>query len=183
MRALSKLLAPIRRRLSMVVTRAVITLTDDGALMQAMQARLLAGEVMDGLERFQEYGFTSVPHPGAEGIALSVGGQRSNTVLIAVDDRRYRLKGLKNGEVALYTDEGDRIHFGRGGIVTLKAATRLILDTPEVITTGGIRAAGDILDQTTTGNTRTVRGMREVYNGHTHPGDSGGVTGGPYQEQ
>lgn len=126
-RTLQKLLAPLRRRLSLIVTRAVLTLVDDARLLQEVQVKLLADEVMDGVERFQEYGFTSVPHAGAEGVALSVGGHRSNTVVIAVDDRRYRLKGLQNGEVALYTDEdqaehGHRIVLRRGGVIEAHCA-------------------------------------------------------------
>lgn len=126
LRIMQKLLAPVRRRLSLIVTRAVLTLVNDSPQLQEAQARLLAGEVMDGLERFQQYGFTSVPHPGAEAITLSPCGHRSNTVIIAVDDRRYRLKGLTGGEVALYTDEnqdadGCRIVLKRGNRVEIQA--------------------------------------------------------------
>ncbi len=120
---------------------------------------------------------------GAEAITLSVGGHRSHTVVINVDDRRYRLKGLKGGEVALYTDEGDFIHFQRGRIAKLKVGKELILDTPLVRALGKIKAADDILDQTASDNVRTVREMREVYNGHNHPESGGGTTGNPNQEQ
>lgn len=127
-RILEKILAPIRRRISLIVTRAVVTLVDDKRLMQEVQVRLLANEDMDDVERLQQYGFSSVPHPGAEGIALSVGGKRSNTVIINVDDRRYRLKSLAGGEVAIYSDEdqeehGHRIVLRRGGIVEVQGDT------------------------------------------------------------
>jgi phage gp45-like len=57
-------------------------------------------------------------------VALSVGGHRSNTLLINVDDRRYRLTGLEHGDVALYTDEdqsdhGHRIVLRRGGVIEM----------------------------------------------------------------
>jgi phage baseplate assembly protein V len=166
-----------------MVSRAVLTLIDDETTLQELQARILGDELLDELERFQQYGFTSVPHPGAEAITLSVGGHRSHTVVINVDDRRYRLKGMKGGEVALYTDEGDYIHFQRGKIVKMKAGNELILDTPIVRALGRIEAQDDILDRAGSGNARTVRGMREVFNDHDHPGDSGGTTGQPNQEQ
>lgn len=189
MRAVGKLLQPIRRRISLIVTRAVVSLVDDTTTLQALQARLLAGETMDGLERFQDYGFSSHPHPGAEAIALSVGGHRSNTIIIKVDDRRYRLKALKQGEVALYTDEGDHVHLKRGRVVEIqtdtlhvKADTEVQLDTPLVWTTGQIRADLDITDQVPAGG-QSMQSMRQVYNSHTHPErDNGGPTNTPNQQ-
>ena len=44
---------------------------------------------------------------------LFVGADRSHPVVLAVDDRRYRVQALKDGEVVIYTDEGDRIHLKR----------------------------------------------------------------------
>jgi phage baseplate assembly protein V len=114
-RLLHKTLGPIRRKLSLMVTRAVLAMTDDEPLLQEVQAKLLGGETLAGLERFQQYGFTSVPLAGAEAIALSLGGNRTHTVIVNVDDRRYRLTNLKGGEVALYDDRGQKIHLTRTG--------------------------------------------------------------------
>ena len=124
-RALNKMLRPIRNRLMLMVSRAVLTMTDDEKLLQELQVRILGQELLDSVERFQQYGFTSVPHAGAEAVALSVGGHRSHTVVINVDDRRYRLKALEGGEVALYTDEdqkdgGHRIVMRRGQLVEVR---------------------------------------------------------------
>lgn len=123
LRTIHKLTAPLRRAVALMVTRAVLTLINDGTGLQEVQAKLLAGEVMGGLERVQDYGFTSVPLPGAEAVALSVAGHRSHTLIIRADDRRYRLKALKGGEVAIYTDEGDSIHLKRGRLVQITTQT------------------------------------------------------------
>jgi phage baseplate assembly protein V len=125
-RLISKMLRPIKNRISLMVSRAVLVLIDDKTTLQQLQARILGEELLDELERFQQYGFTSVPHPGAEAITLSVGGHRSHTVVINVDDRRYRLKGLKGGEVAIYTDEdqnehGCRIVLKRNNVIQMRA--------------------------------------------------------------
>ncbi len=121
-RTMQKILDPVRRRLAQMVCRALVSLADDAPGFQELQAKVLAGEVLDRLERFQDYGFSSVPLPGAEGLFVAVGGCRSNGVLIAVGDRRYRIRDLQPGEVAIYTDEdqaeaGHRIVFRRGGII------------------------------------------------------------------
>ncbi|WP_431477838.1 phage baseplate assembly protein domain-containing protein [Massilia eburnea] len=58
-------------------------------------------------------GFTSVPKPGAEGVVVFVGGNRDHGLVIAVEDRRFRLKGLASGEVAIYDDQGQKVHLTR----------------------------------------------------------------------
>jgi phage baseplate assembly protein V len=128
--ALTRLLQPIRTRLDNMVARAVVQLVNDGTKLQVVQLSILDGETREGCERFQSYGLTSVPLDGAEAVVLFAGGRRDHGLVIAVDDRRYRLKGMQGGEVALYTDEGDRIHFKRGGTIEVKAATKVIVDAP-----------------------------------------------------
>lgn len=138
--SLASLLKPIRRRLQVMVNRAVLKLVDDAGNLQALQIAILADELADDVERVQEYGFTSVPHPGAEGVALAVGGLRDHTIVIATDDRRYRLKGLAGGEVALYDDQGQTviIHRDRVEITTPKA----VIDATETHITGTLQVDG-----------------------------------------
>lgn len=180
---------PLRRLGRMIhglAARCVLRLAVDGAKMQTAQVGLLADETADGVERFQNYGMTSVPLPGAEGVCLFLGGDRGHGVIIAMDDRRYRLAGLQGGEVALYTDEGDTLVFRRGRLVELttdvfrvRASTKVEYITPSFSMTspagggvsatiqGGLRATGDVVGE----------GVSLAH--HTHPGDSGGTTGQP----
>ncbi len=129
---ITRLLAPLRNRVANMIARAVVQLVNDGAKLQALQIVVGSEETREGVERFQEYGFSSVPLAGAEAVVVFVGGRRDHGLVIAVDDRRYRLKDLEPGEVALYTDEGDYIHFKRGGIVKIKAGTKVTWDTPAI---------------------------------------------------
>ncbi|MGE4292397.1 MAG: phage baseplate assembly protein V [Desulfovibrio sp.] len=119
---IKKLLAPIQRRVMLMVGRAVVRAVADTPAMQELQVELLAGELRERVERFQQYGFSSHPHPGAEAACVFVGGNRDHGLILAVDDRRYRIKGLAQGEVAIYTDEdqsegGHRLVLRRGGVV------------------------------------------------------------------
>ncbi|WP_299376040.1 phage baseplate assembly protein V [uncultured Kiloniella sp.] len=129
--ALSRLLDPLKRRVSLMVSRCVLNLIDDKTVLQELQVSALANEVLDRVERLQEYGYTSVPHPGAEAVLLTVGGDRSHSLVIAVEDRRYRLKGLKGGEVAIYDDQGQKVHIKRGGIHAL--AKNILLESEGII--------------------------------------------------
>jgi len=107
---LNRLLDPMRRRVRLMISRAVLSAISDGEGIQLVQVKLLDGEVRDGVERFQNYSFTSVPLPGAEGIMACVSGNRDHGVIIAMDDRRERIKGLQPGEAAMYTHKDKEAH-------------------------------------------------------------------------
>ena len=83
------------------------------------------GETIDNREYLQHYGYTSRPLQGAEIIIIREGG---HFVAVASDDRRYRIS-LEGGEVALYTDEGDKIHLKRGRIIEITGGEKIIAST------------------------------------------------------
>ncbi len=179
---MQRMMAPIHRRIMLAIGRAVLNAVSDGGKVQLVQASLLDDETRDKVERMAEYGFTSVPLAGAQAVVVCVGGERGHGVVIATGDARHRLSGLQPGEVALYTDEGDKIVLKRGKLIEIetntlvvKAATKVRFETPRVESTG------DMIDNVSTGNARTMKGMRDTYNTHTHPGDSGGTTNVPNQ--
>ena len=166
MSAFNRLVAPLKRQARLAISRCVVALVNDAAKMQAMQVELLADEIMDNREHFQNYGFTSVPFAGAEGLMLSVNGQRAHGVVINADDRRYRLKNLKSGEVAVYDDLGNVIKLGRNAI-SINAVSKLNITAQHVNITGTVTVSDDVV----------ANGISLV--GHKHTGDSGGTTGAP----
>lgn len=185
MNAPGRMLRNLARRVRQVVSRGVVSLVNDALTMQGLQVQVLEGEARDNLERFQEYGFTSVPHAGAECVVVYAGGGRSHGLVIAVEDRRYRLTGLADGEVALYDDLGSKVVLKRGNVIEVTAATRIDLLTPlthlsgDLKVDGDIVADGDISDHTD----QSMLGMRDIYNTHTHPeNDAGGPTSAPIEE-
>lgn len=130
--------------------RGVVALAKSTGKTQLLQMSLTAGEIKDGMEHLEPYGFTSCPHEGAEGLAAFMGGDRSHGVVLVVADRRYRVQALQAGEVAIYTDEGDRIHFKRGRIIDIQTGTLNItategvhFDSPTITQTGKIISDGD----------------------------------------
>lgn len=136
--------------LTRLLARGTVVLVNSANKLQSLQMRLTAGEVNDDMEHFEPYGFTSNPLAGAEGIATFLGGDRSHAVVLVVADRRYRLKALAPGEVAIYTDEGDKVHFKRGRVIeietdtlNIRAATAVNFDTPTLTQSGRIVSQGD----------------------------------------
>ena len=191
----AKQIAPYARRLSNMMARGTVTLVNAATKLQSLQLRLLAGETKDQVEYLEPYGLTSNPNPGAECLVLFLDGDRSHGVVVCVADRRYRLKNLASGEVALYDDQGQSIILLRKGIQltdkagstlsmngdgsgTLSFATGLTLAanstiqgtltvTQNIIGQASITAAQDVADQ---GGAKTMAGMRQVFDGHTHSG-------------
>lgn len=123
----------------MSIGAVTVNLTDDDADHQALQVEGLADETLADLPYLQLYGFAHRPFPGAQGVLAAAGGAREQGIIIAVGDRRYRLKGLADGEVALYDDQGQSIQLKRDGIeistelkVTLTAGGDVNLTAPKV---------------------------------------------------
>lgn len=151
--------------------RAVAARNSHGALI-GVEMEGLAGEAVSG-ELMQQYGFTSAPLAGAEYICLPIGGNSSHAVVIAVEDARYRLK-VVDGEVALYSDEGDHVHLKRGRVIEVvtekllvRAEKGVVIESPSLQVTGDITAGGEIHD-----HTRSMQNDRDIFNSHLHPADS-----------
>ncbi|MGY2377086.1 phage baseplate assembly protein domain-containing protein [Pseudomonas sp. SDO524_S393] len=155
--------------------RATAVGNTHGALI-GVEMQGLAGESVSG-ELAQHYGFSSAPLPGADYVVIPIGGSSSHCVVIASEDGRYRLQ-LKDGEVSLYTDEGDYVHMKRGRMIEVvtddlvfKVKNKVRFETPMVEMSGdqhvegGIKADGEIED-----HTRSMQADREIYNGHNHGG-------------
>ncbi len=196
-RTWQRLTDPLRRRIASLLTRGVTTSVDAAPMMQAVQATTIDEVPLDNMEHFEGYGLTSHPHPGSEPLIMQVEGKRGHEVVITVADRRYRLKNLAAGEVALYDDLGNVVHFQRTQLLvnavqhlevaaptaTITATTTHIGDVTiqgNLVVSGNITADGEITDLAASGGT-TLSHVRTVYDGHTHPGDSGGTTGAPNQ--
>ena len=160
------------RRVMLMLARGVLRQVNDGDALQILQATFLAGETRAGLERFQQYGYTAHPHPGAELLSVFLGGNRDHGIVIAVDDRRYRLKGLEQGEVAVYDDLGHTVHLTRAGIVIDGAGHPVsFVNAPTVTMDGNLEVAGNVSDKN-----GSMQEIRDTFNDHNHDGDSGGTT-------
>jgi phage baseplate assembly protein V len=184
LRDIRKATGPLARQIRMMISRCVLTLVDDSTPLQQVQVSLLAmpmadgsvgSEVADGGQVVRQYGFTAHPHPGAEGVYASVAGVRTHGLVVAVEDRRYRLRGLAAGEVALYDDLGQQVHLTRTGIVVKGAGLPItVTDTPKVrVEAARLEVTGDVIDHCD-GQPHTVQNMREIYNGHKHSGVKAG---------
>lgn len=165
---ITAMLRPLRTRILMTISRGVLESLKDDQGIQLVKLDIMAGENRDNIERFQQYGFTSVPKPGAEAVIIFQGGNREHGICISIDDRKFRLKALAEGEVALYTDEGDKIHFKRGGIINIVATSKVKVDA------NFVELGNGTLEKILNGQAFQTR-----FNAHTHQGNTGVPTGKP----
>jgi len=147
MNAIDRLLGPLRRKIMSVVARGVVKLIHNEFGMQKLQSTGLKGETMDDLEFFENYGFTCFPFEDSESLIVFPQANREHGIVIAVADRRYRLKDLEQGEVALYTDEGDSIKLCRGNRIEI--TTDLAVFSNDVTIDGDLIVKGTTLQKGT----------------------------------
>lgn len=112
----------IRKALSglRLAFRGVLTRITTTGGVQTAQVAGLAPEGLEGIEMFQQYGFTAAPPEGAMAIVLPLGGRTSHGIVIATEHSSYRLQGLESGEVAIYTDEGASVVLKRNRIIAVE---------------------------------------------------------------
>jgi len=186
------------------MVRSILTEVKEGVIKRFSGAGRL-GESFTDRELFQHYGFTSRPLAGAEAIVL----KRGNIIIcVASDDRRYRI-AVEDGEVCLYTDEGDFVHFKRNKLLHVSTGGKLLIDaadkveintaqvkvnasgsvevnTPEAVVNAETKCQVNSPEVNLSGDRNGLNRMVDerlidIFNSHTHPGDSGGTTGAPNQ--
>lgn len=120
--AIRKVMEPLQRRVFGMIARGVVKSIDDSGKLQKLQLQILADEVVDRVNRIQEYGFASRPKAGAQAVVLFLGGNRDHGVVVGVEDGEIRPKDLAEGEASVYSFgkyqvrvKNDRIQVGKDG--------------------------------------------------------------------
>lgn len=137
------LIAPLTRRVVNMLARAVVNSIDDSKKLQLAQVEILSGEVRADVERFQNYGFTSVPKKGAEAIVVRLGGHADHTIILCIDDRTYRLRNLESGEVAMYDATGSTVIMKSNGDIEVAPSSGKVKFTGDVDVSGTLTADTD----------------------------------------
>lgn len=174
---LRRIIRPLHLRAMLMVGRGVVRLADDAPKVQALQVELLRGEVRADVERFQEFGFSSCPLPGAEAVAVCVGGNRDHAIVVGVEDRRYRIRGLKPGQAVMYDSAGTVVLLGADGTVEVRAAKNLTIRCPLVRIEGSLEVTGDVTDRADSADGTKMNFIRSRFNAHVHSNPEGGNVG------
>ncbi len=158
---------PIRdlgNRVMMMFGRGVLRSVNDSNGRQQLQVELLKGELRDGVEHMQNYGFTSHPRGGDVAVAF-IGGNREQGIVLVVDDRRYRIS-LEPGEVAIYDDQGNKIELLRE-MIKVTAVQHVEVVAPTIKLVGDLEVLGNIKSTGTVTNNGKNIGSTHQHNGVT----------------
>jgi phage baseplate assembly protein V len=192
--------------------RGVLASIKRAPQVQLVDGEGLSGEALKAMELFQQFGFTSAAPAGTQIIVLPLGGRTSAGVVVASEHGGYRFVLGADGEAAMYNQWGDVVHMRSDRTIHMVAAVKVLVDTAEVtinasgsmtintptlnvnganmvvtasagvaLTTPTVEASAAITAGT---NTKSMAGMRTVFNTHTHPennttGGSTSATGTP----
>lgn len=115
-----------------MIRRATLLATDDTGKQQKMRARGLADEEFKDVVRVQNYGFSSHPPAGAEGLVLALGGRSDRAMFLGMEHPEKRPVGLNEGESILYGPDGRKLHI-QGDKILIDAAGK------EVVITGATK--------------------------------------------
>lgn len=158
----------LQRQVLGLIGRAVVKSINAASKCQMIDVELIAGQPKSGIEYLEPYGFTSRAKEGADAVVLFPDGDRSHAVAITVSDRRYRMKGLKTGEVALYDDQGQSVTLTRDGIVVDGGGKVITFkNAPKARFEMDLDVTGQVKDLCDSGGL-TMSAMRVAYNGHHH---------------
>lgn len=160
-------LAPLVRCVQLMLGRCLLKVLIDKNPSQVVQVTMFCGEVRDEVERLQDYGFSSNPKEGAQGLVGFIGGDRAHGVVIKMDDRRFRPVNKDPGDVMLYTDANKKDGADTEHHIFLQSATRLISERGKTI----ILDADEMIELRTAGGKNFIRigpedyGIRMTVNG------------------
>lgn len=93
----------LKSRIMSMVGKAIIHAVNDDSGLQLIKMSMLKDEVRSDVERVQSYGFSGNPPLNSEAVYFSIGGDKDNCIILNIDSAKYRIKGLKSGEVAIYS--------------------------------------------------------------------------------
>lgn len=161
-----------------MLARAVVRMITDSGGRQTAQVEATKGELISGMERMQEYGMSSYPPTeGTDCLVAFLGGNREQGMIIVAENRKFRIKGLEQGEVAIFDDLGNVVHLQREQVL-VKAVTKAKVVAPvieaESLTQAKISAGQSSIDITPSGvainSPRLTHNGRNIGATHTHSG-------------
>ncbi len=158
---ISRRLEKIRRQIALGIGRGIIKLINDTLDIQEGQITALDGEIRE-TENFAHFGFSSRPPKGAEAIFLSLGGVRSNSVIIGTEHRQYRIELDRDGDAVLYSDLGDKVLLCQDGI-KLVSSIKVEITAPNATIDAPLHVTGEInCDQDIKAGTVSLKNHKHI---------------------
>lgn len=121
MRDIFKLLEPIKRRIFLLIGRAILTAVNADEKYQKIQVTGLKDETITDVERAQEYGFETYPKKDSEAFIVFLNGNRDHGIAFCVSDKNNRPPvTLEEGEVIVYDFNGSYVRLLKDGSIRIE---------------------------------------------------------------
>lgn len=121
---ISDSLRPLNNRVNNLIRLAQLVSRKDGNT-QFGQFLTANEEIADNVQIIEPYGLTGKAPLNSEAVIGNIQGNPNNTFVFVLGSRQFRFKELKDGEVALYDDSGNILHFKNGGNIDLIAPAQV----------------------------------------------------------
>lgn len=167
-----KALITVYRRIRTLFRLAELLRVDDTSAVQTVQIKTGADEVLSDVQHRQPYGYAYNPKKdGADPLVIALGGNPGHSLVIMVGNRKYRLKGLAEGEVALYDDLEQQFILKRTHI-EVNAPLGYLFNGDGTFNGNNLFLGDNDFNGSVNANGKTIDDT------HGHNGDSGGVING-----
>lgn len=161
---------------------------DTSKPVQKAQINGLADETLNEIDVMQQFGFTSHLPADTQVVVVPIGGTTSGAVIVASENKTYRVLNLEEGEVAIYDKSGSTITLKKGKVVNINcdklnitcsdmkidsstlSITSETTHTGNMNFTGAVSASGEISSQT------DLKSGARSFNSHVHKLAGGGDT-------
>lgn len=159
-----------------------VTSIDDSGDAQVLQVTQGASgtgfkdRVLDKLFRLSQFGIASVPPLKTSALLLHLGGDRSQTFVIATHHSPSRPKNLQPGDSALYDVRGAIIKLTADGLeIDCAGGAAVIRNYSSCTFEGDIHVTGDVISRSG-GSEVSLNGLRDAYHQHKHSGVATGAS-------
>ena len=123
-----------------------IPLCDDTGSVMRGQFAIGSLELLDGVPVMQQFGFSSVPPAGSDGIAVFLSGDRSNSAIIATGNAAARPKNKLAGETVVFNAFGMTIYLSKTGMTINGGGMPItITNAPTVTQNGDLHVTGAVI--------------------------------------
>lgn len=101
-----------------LIERATLTARDEDSGTRLVQCSFAGGYQRSKLEHVEPYGFTSEPFKDGEtdAVVVNLNENKSHSLVVMINDHRYRLTSLQDGEVCMYDNKQRHVYLKSDGI-------------------------------------------------------------------
>lgn len=148
-----------------LIRLGIVNFMEDG---KTQHSQVKTGcEILNNVAFLEPYGYTAKPLPKSETLVLRVNGSKYNNVVLNIGNRALRFKELKDGEVAMYDNSGNLLHFKNGGNIDFKASTTINQSAPAINISGAETITVETKTATIKAEKATIDAAQTITTGKT----------------